>query len=216
MKRFLVIFGVLYLLASIGFSQQSRKKIVIKPKPSDIKLRTEYGSKNVDLASVLYFEDLALNKLIFSGEELVNRDFQINIKKLVKGKLVKSEIVFDSKTEGDYFKIRSNKFIFRVLSKITEKGTAKFQFQFNGFTVQKKYKVGKNETEFAQKDFLGANSEIAIPLNKKTYILTYMMPYLKKDGSKQYCEVVQTGVSPEKLGRKYSIPTYFLIDIIFI
>ncbi len=42
-----------------------------------------------------------------------------------------------------------------------------------------------------------------------------MMPYVEKDGSKKYCEVVQAGVSPEDLGTKYAIPTYFLIDIKF-
>ena len=46
-------------------------------------------------------------------------------------------------------------------------------------------------------------------------ILTYIMPYQKKDGSKQYCEVVQSGVNPEELGKKYGIPRYFLIEIKF-
>ncbi len=42
-----------------------------------------------------------------------------------------------------------------------------------------------------------------------------MMPYVKKDGSKQYCEVAQSGVNLEELGTKYAIPRYFLIGIKF-
>ncbi len=181
---------------------------------SDIKMRTEYGSENIDLMSMLYFENIGLDKMIFSGNDLKGKDFQISIKEFVKGKLTKTDVVFDSK-EDEYFKIKSDKFTFRVLTKITSEHTAKFHFQFNGFSKQKEYKVAANQKEFATKTFLGSQSEMSIPLNKSTYILTYMMPYLKKDGSKQYCEVAQSGIKPENFGKMYAIPTYFLIDIKF-
>lgn len=181
---------------------------------SDIKMQVEYGSQNPDLMSVIQFEDIDINKMIFSGEVLKDKDFQISIKEFTGGKLKKTEVVFDSK-EDAYFKIKSDKFVFRVLTKITSENTAKFQFQFNGFSKQKEYKVAAGQKEFALKTFLGSKSEIAMPLNTNTYILTYMMPYVKKDGSSTYCEVAQSGVNPEELGTKYPIRTYFLVDIKF-
>ena len=181
---------------------------------SDIKMRAQYGSDNPDLMSVLYFENVGLSKMTFSGNDLQGKDYQISLKEFVNGKLTKTEVIFDSK-EDAYFKIKDDKFGFRVLTKITTENTAKFSFQFNGFMKEKEYKVRAGQKEFALKSFLGSQPELSIPLNANTYILTYMMPYVKKDGSKQYCEVAQSGVNPEDLGTKYAIPTYFLIDIKF-
>jgi hypothetical protein len=181
---------------------------------SDIKMRAQYGTDNSDLMSVLYFENIGLSKMTFAGNDLKGKDYQISIKEFVNGKPVKTEIVFDSK-EDAYFKIKDDKFGFRVLTKVTAENVAKFSFQFNGFMKEKEYKVGAGQKEFALKSFLGSQPELSIPFNTNAYILTYMMPYVKKDGSKQYCEVAQSGVNPEDLGTKYAIPTYFLIDIKF-
>lgn len=184
------------------------------PNRSDIKMRSEYGSKDADLMSVLYFEDIGVNKMIFSGNDLSGKNYQITVKKFIKGKLVSSDVVFNS-TEDEYFKIRGDKFTFRILTKTTTENIAKFYFQFSGFSKQKEYKIGPNDKAFASKTFLGDQEDITIPINQETYILTYMMPYKKKDGSTQYCEVAQSGISPEEFGLKYAIPTYFLIAIKF-
>jgi hypothetical protein len=181
---------------------------------SDIKMKSEYGSDNSDLLSVLRFEDIGLSKMIFTGKDLIDKDFQISVKEYTSGKLAKEEVVFDSK-ESEYFKIKGDKFSFKILTKITPQHTAKFDFQFNGFSTMKEYKVGENFKGFAQKDFIGSQKEIAILLNANTYILTYMMPFARKDGSTSYCEVAQSGINPEEFGTKYAIPTYFLIDIKF-
>ena len=203
MKNLLLILLATVLSVSTAFAQ------------SDIKMRFGYGTDNADLMDILYFENIGLGKMLFSGGDLKNKDFQISIRKFVNGKLAKTEVVFDSK-EDEYFKIKSDKFSFRVLTKVTSENTAKFQFQFSGFAKQKEYKLAPNQKEFALKSFLGSQPEIPILLNKNTYILTYMMPYVKKDGSSTYCEVAQSGVNPEELGKIYPIPVYFLIDIKFL
>lgn len=202
MKKTLLLLAAIVTFTISGFAQ------------SDIKMQSKYGSENIDLLSVLRFEEIGLSKLIFSGIDLKGKNYQISVKRFDKGKLTKTEIVFDSK-EDEYFRIKSDKFVFRVLTKITARQTAKFDFQFDGFSKAREYKVGKNQQGFAQKDFLGSYKEVSIPLNASIYILTLMMPYQKKDGSKQYCEVAQSGVNPEEFGTKYGIPTYFLIDIKF-
>jgi len=202
MKKTLLLLAAIITLNAGGFAQ------------SDIKMQNKYGSENIDLLSILRFEEIGMSKLVFSGEDLKGKDFQISVKQFDKGKLTKTEVVFDSK-EDEYFRIKSDKFVVRILTKITPQQTAKFDFQFDGFRKGREYKVGKNNQGFAQKDFLGNRQEISIPLNTSTYVLTFMMPYKKKDGSEQYCEVAQSGVNPEEFGTKYAIPTYFLIDIKF-
>jgi hypothetical protein len=203
MKNLLLLLPAAFiLLAATAFAQ------------SNIKMSARYGSENVDLQSILQFENIGLNKLEFTGGDLKNRDFQISIKEFVKGRLTRSDVVFDSR-EDAYFKIKSERFVFRVLTKTTSENTVKFDFQFDGFSKAKEYKVAAGQKEFALKTFLGSRTELSIPLNTNTYILTYMMPYVRNDGSKQYCEVVQAGVAAEELGTKYAIPRYFLIDIKF-
>ena len=206
MRNLLLFLLASFLLVATTFAQSGKQ--------SDIKMRVEYGSENTDLQSVLQFENIALDKMIFTGSDLKDKDFQISVKKFVSGKLAKTEVVFDSK-EDAYFKIKSDKFGFRVLTGVASENTVKFDFQFNGFSKQKEYKVAAGQKEFASKTFLGSKSDVAIPLYTNTYILTYMMPYVKKDDSSTYCEVAQSGVNPEELGKKYAIPTYFLIDIKF-
>lgn len=206
MKNLLLLLLTSFLLASNVFAQSEKQ--------SDIKMRTNFGSENIDLLSVLRFENISLDKMTFSGSDLKDKDFQISVKQFTRGKLAKTDVVFDSK-EDAYFKIKSDKFIFRVLTKVTWENAVKFDFQFDGFSKSKEYKIAAGQKEFAMKDFLGSQREVSIPLNANAYILTYMMPYVKKDGSKQYCEVTQSGMNPEELGKKYAIPTYFLIDIKF-
>jgi hypothetical protein len=216
MKQIILIIGIIILTATFTLAQTAtnQTKSVSDSKTSDIIMRSEYGSDNPDLLSILRFEDIGLSKMIFTGKDLIGKNFQISIKEYTNGKLAKQEVVFDSK-EAEMFKIKAEKFVFKILTKITPQHMAKFDFQFNGFSKMKEYKVGENFKGFAQKDFLGNLKETEIPLNSSTYILTYMMPYINKQGWGQYCEVAQSGVNPEEFGVKYAIPTYFLIDIKF-
>lgn len=181
---------------------------------SDVKMRADYGTDNQDLISILYFEQMGFHKITFTGKDLIGKDFIITMKEYSKGKLAKQEVVFDSK-EAEQFKIKTDKFMFRVVTRITSKNTAKFQFQFNGFNKTKEYSaIGKSD-DYALKDFLGSKREIAFPISKSTYILTYMMPYINERGWGEYCDVAQSGVNPEEFGIKYAIPQYFLFDIKF-
>ena len=226
MKKIIITIALIALNTIFALSQIANNetvgttKTVTNPNSnlpaSDIKMQIGYGSENAELMSVLYFEDIGLNKMIFSGNDLKGKDFQISVKEFVKGKLAKNEVVFDSK-EDEYFKIKNDKFTFRILTKTTLVNTVMFQFQFNGFSKRKEYKIAANQKEFASKTFLGSSQdEKIIPVNTETYVLTYMMPYQKKDGSKQYCEVAQSGINPEQFGTNYAIPTYFLISIKFV
>ncbi|HJR73415.1 MAG TPA: hypothetical protein VJ806_07225 [Luteimonas sp.] len=181
---------------------------------SDVRMRSQYGSENTDLQSVLYFEDIGYEKLTFSGRSLDGKDYAITVKEFVNGAPTKTEVVFDSK-EDAYFKIKGEELAFRVLSQVTGANTVRFEFQFNGFRKRVEYPIAAGQKDFAMKDFLGDQPELPIPLGTDTHVLTYMLPYAKDDGSTQYCEVVQSGVRPEELGKKYAIPRYFLIAIKF-
>lgn len=181
---------------------------------SGVTMQRKYGAESSELQGVLYFENIALERLLFSGSELKNKNYQIYIQKIVNGNLADNELVFDSK-EMDFFKITGDRLAFRVFAQETPGNTVKFEFQFDGFRHSKEYRVTPEQKNFALKNFMAGRPEQSISLIGNNHILAFMMPYVKADKSTAYCEVVQSGVSPEDLGRKYPIPLYFLIDIKF-
>lgn len=199
-----LLFLTIILLAVSGIYAQS-----------EIKMRVDRDYDSPDVLSILRFENIGFEKAVFAGGNLKNKHFIISIKEFTGGKLAKQEVAFDSRELGDFAKIKDESLSFRLLTKRTAENTARFQFQFDRFSVMKEYKIGENHRDFALKDFLGNNLETTIPLNASAYIFAFMMPYEKKDGSKAYCEVAQSGINPEDFGNKFAIPTYFLIDIKF-
>ncbi|HRH42515.1 MAG TPA: hypothetical protein PKY82_12885 [Pyrinomonadaceae bacterium] len=204
MKKLLLLLAIVFLLMTNIFATES-----------DIKMQFNYKYDSPDILSILRFEGINFDKVTFVGEDLKEKHFIISIKEFTNGKFAKQIVALDSNELGDLGKIKSNTFSFRVLSKRTIDNLARFQFQFDRFSSEKEFKVGEKLNGFVMKNFLGAKTETAIPVNESTYIMTYMMPYDHKDGSKSYCEVAQSGINPEEFGTKYAIPTYFLIDIKF-
>lgn len=61
----------------------------------------------------------------------------------------------------------------------------------------------------------GSKKELNISLDKKNAVFEIITPTIHKDGSGSYCEVAQADEKPEKLGEKFKIPHYFLINITF-
>lgn len=204
MKKLLLLLAIIFLLMTNIFATES-----------DIKMQFNYKYDSPDILSILRFEGINFDKVTFVGEDLKEKHFIISIKEFTNGKFAKQIVALDSNELGDLGKIKSNTFSFRVLSKRTIDNLARFQFQFDRFSSEKEFKVGEKLNGFVMKNFLGAKTETPIPVNESTYIMTYMMPYDHKDGSKSYCEVAQSGINPEEFGTKYAIPTYFLIDIKF-
>lgn len=204
MRNLLLILVFVLVLTASAFAQ------------SNIKLKHKYGAENGELQSVLYFEDIQLERLMFTGSDLKNKDYQIFIKKFVNGNAAQTEMIFDSK-ELASFKIADEQLALRVYAKVTSDNTVKFSIESNvyGYRANREYKIAPEQKAFALKNFLGAKPEQAISLKDNNHLLAFMMPYAKKDGSTTYCEVVQSDVTPEELGEKFPIPLYFLIDIKF-
>ena len=179
-----------------------------------VEMTSQYGAPDVDLQSILYFEDIGLEKVKFAGEGLDGGDYMISIEDYVNGTLSARKAVFDSR-EDSYFKIHGNELLFRVLSKADPGKSVKLEFQFNGFSKRVSFDLLPNEEAFALKSFLGSRPSAPVDLEAENIVLTYMMPYVAGDGSTQYCDVVQSDIAPEQLGKKYGIPRYFLIKIRF-
>lgn len=196
-------FQVILLLSAYTYAQ------------SNAVMTAKMGANTNELQTVLYFEEIGYEKFSVKSAELKGKNYQIIIKEFKDGKVFLSDTVFNSK-EDEYFRIKEDSLSFAVLTKASDINEFKIQFQFNGFSFSRKYKIlAKEKNEFVLKDFLGAKSEIPINLTGSNDILAYMMPYVKADKSKTYCEVAQSGTDPEKLYETYKIPHYFLVKLRF-
>lgn len=178
-------------------------------------IQIKYGLDFNDLQNIMYFEGIGLEKFKIKSDSINGKNYQILIKELKNGKIVKIDTVFNSR-EDEYFRIKEDSLTFTVITKTYDQNYFKILFQFDGFSSERKYTVLPAERDkFTMKSFFGNKPELPISLKETNYMLTYMMPYVKSDKSTAYCEVAQSGLNPEKLYDKYKIPHYFLIAIRF-
>lgn len=70
-------------------------------------------------------------------------------------------------------------------------------------------------SRYALKDFTTGSNILNVEINKPIYLLVIITPKINPDGSGSYCEVAQSGIDPNTLGKKFDIPHYFLVDVQF-
>lgn len=175
----------------------------------------EAGAQDRDLQTILYFEGISYEKLLVNSPLLVGKNYQLILTEFVKGALTKTDVVFDS-SEDEYFKLKTDKLGFAVVSKVTDGNEFKLSFQFNGFSASRKYPVDAREKDkFTLKSFFHKEAPISLAPDAKNYLLAFMTPYVRADKSEAYCEVAQSGIDPERLYERYKIPHYFLVAIKF-
>ncbi len=181
-----------------------------------VKMTNQYGVENQELQEILDFNSTFVEKLNFEGEELKGKFFVINLKEFRKGKLVKTENLFDG-SEADFFKIDSTTAFFKTFISIdNEKLSIGFRNQKFG-SKKSEFKLDKIKGVFnyVLKDFFGRENTLNVPLNDEFAIFAIITPTIHNNGSGSYCEVVQSDIKPEELGNLFKIPHYFLITMRF-
>ena len=174
----------------------------------------KFGTDNRELTQILYFQDVAIETLTFTGAEIIGKYFQLFSKEYKNGKLVKTDTLFDG-GETDYFKIKSDTTSFKFMSQ-TSDNKLKIQIKETKFASKKSiFKTYPTNREYVLKDFLGIEKEIEVPIGKPFYIFAIITPTINKDGSGSYCKVAQSDIPPETFGTKFKISHYFLIQMIF-
>ena len=178
------------------------------------KIQIEYGVKDHILQGVYDFENISINQVKLTGTSIDNKHYQLILKEYVKGTQKNSTVLFDS-SESDAFKVEEGVLQFIILSKITDRNDFKVQLQFNGHSSKKYYFELKNtDYAFALKDFLGSANEIEVPISRFP-ILALITPTVHTDGSASYCEVAQSDIAPEDLGKHYNMTQNFILEMKF-
>lgn len=178
-------------------------------------LVSDYSSENEEIADILQFEGIDYLKLKFAGEDLRNKSYTITVKEIWDGQVTRTSTVFDSKTIGiaQFEKVNGPTLDFKVLSKLTPENRIKISFKFPRFSITKEYEAIDSK-EYSLRN-IAEESELEIGYGKEFYLLAYILPYERPDGSKSWCEVGTSGKDIENWGARFGIKHYLLFEMKF-
>lgn len=203
-------------MALIGFGVLNAQENEVNfSEPSGLKMETEYASDNQEISDILSFEGIDYMKLKFSDEDLKGKAYKISVKEIWDGEIKSESVVLDSKTLGikDFETLKDSVLSMKIISKLTEDNKLKMTFMFPRFRITKKYDAIDSD-EYSLRN-LPDESNLQIGYDKPFYLLAYILPYEREDGSKSWCEVGTAGEDVEKWGEKFGIKHYLLFEMTF-
>jgi hypothetical protein len=202
MKNILILLGL--LLTNVSFGQESA---------NGLKMISDYSSENSEIRDILQFEGIEYLKLKFVGKELKDRSYHLTVKEIWDGKIVRDTTVFNSKTIGieQFEKVNDTVLNLKIISKLTHKNKLRMTFKFPRFSITKEYDAIDTD-EYSLRN-IAEESKMEIGYNKEFYLLAYILPYEREDGSKSWCEVGTSGKDIEKWGEKFGIKHYLLFEM---
>lgn len=203
MKKSILILLSL-IVTNLSFAQEAH---------SELKMISDYSSENPEIRDLLQFEGIEYLKLKFVGKELKNKSYQLTVKEIWNGKIIRDSTVFDSKTIGieQFEKVNDTVLNLKVIAKLTHKNKLRMTFKFPRFSITKEYDA--LETEDYSLRNIAEESQMKIGYNEKFYLLAYILPFERKDGSKSWCDVGSSGKEIEKWGEKFGIKHYLLFEM---
>lgn len=182
---------------------------------SSLKMETEYASDNEEIREVLSFESIDYMKLKFTGKDLKGKSYHLTVKEIWDGNIVSYTTVLNSRTLGikQFETLSDTIFKMKVISKHTDDNKLKMTFMFPRFRVTKQYDAIKTDNYSLRN--LADESNLDIGYDKNFYLLAYILPYEREDGSMSWCEVGTSGDDIEKWGEKFGIKHYLLFEMKF-
>lgn len=182
---------------------------------NDLKMISEFSSKNPEIRDILQMEGIEYLKLKFIGKELGNKSFKLSVKEIWNGKIIKESTVMNSRNIAyeEYQIVNDTILTLKVISKLTDKNKLRMNFQIPNFSISKEYDAIVNH-DYSLRN-IAAESKLKISYSKKFNLLAYILPYTKPDGSKSWCDVGTDGNEVEKWEEKFGIKHYLFFEMKF-
>lgn len=176
---------------------------------------SDYSSENQEIRDILQFEGIEYLKIKFIGQELKDKSYKITVKEIWDGKTLRDTTVFDSKSIGieQFENVNDTILDLKVISKLTHKNKLKMTFKFPRFSITKEFDAIDTD-EYSLRN-IAEESKMKIGYNEKFYLLAYILPYEREDGSKSWCQVGTSGKDIENWGEKFGIKHYLLFEMLF-
>ncbi len=204
MKNLFIL--VFLILTNLSFGQDSN---------DGLKMISDYSSDNPEIRDILQFEGIEYLKLKFIGQDLKDKSYHLTVKEIWDGKIVRDTTVFNSKTIGieQFETVNDTVLNLKIISKLTHKNKLRMTFRFPRFGITKEYDAIETD-EYSLRN-IAEESKMEIGYDEKFYLLAYILPYEREDGSKSWCEVGTSGKEIEKWGEKFGIKHYLLFEMKF-
>lgn len=200
--------GILFFLitANLTFGQTSN---------NSLKIISEFSSVNVEMRNILEFENIDYYKIKFIGNKLKNKSYQLSVKEVWDGKIVSDSVLINSKDLPfkQHQAINDSILDLTVISKLTDDKKLKMWFKFKQFSISREFKALDSD-DYSLRN-IAEESNMTIGYNKKFYLLTYILPYKRQDGSKSWCDVGVDGMDIENWGEKFGIKHYLIFEMKF-
>lgn len=215
MKKLKILAVALICFSGLTAQEIQQENQIDFNSTSDLKMETEYSSDNYELSDILDFEGIDYIKVNFTGKELKGKAYKITVKEIWNGKVKSESVVVDSKNLGlpQFATLKKEEFKMRILAKHTDDDKLKMKFKFPRFSTNVEYDAIKSD-DYSLRN-IADESNLEIKYNEEFYLLAYILPYEREDGSKSWCDVGNAGKDLENWGKKFGIKHYLLFEMKF-
>ncbi len=205
MRSYFLLF-ICLIFTTLAFAQQSN---------SDLRMVSKYASENPEMRDILRFEGIEYLKIKFIGQALKSKSYHLTVKEIWDGKVRRDTTIINSaELPFEQFQtVNDTVFAFKVISKLTDKQKLKMTFKFAQFAVTREFDAIESD-DYSLRN-VAKESKLAIGYDKKFYLLAYILPYEKENGSKSWCNVGTSGGDIENWGNKFGIKHYLLFEMKF-
>lgn len=205
MKKVIWIF-VLLSIINLSFGQEL---------DAELKMISDTYSENSEITDILKFEGINYLKIKFIGKKLKNKTYHLTVKEVWDGKITSEKTIVNS-NDAPYDalkKINDSILNIKVISKLTNDNKLKMTFILPHFSINHEFNATESD-DYSLRN-VAQESKMDIVYNKKFYLLTYILPYDKGNGTKSWCDVGTDGKDIENWGKKFGIKHYLIFEMKF-
>lgn len=216
MKKITVLFCILGLTLNAQNSDSIKQQKSIINKNDQIEINLETGTKNQDLQNYFDFENIGQFNFTINGISVKDKAFILRLKEFENGNLTNTYSLFDERG-NKYFRTDSTSMSLKIFTKI-DQDNLKIWIRGKSFGSKQSYfkLQEKNKSRYVVKDFIGGKNPLIKDILKPFYLLAAITPYITESGAGQYCKVAYSDIEPEKFGKEFNIPHYFLVEMEFV
>lgn len=199
-----------YLLIGTFIYFISLSKLFGQSDSSEIKMISEYGSKNKEINNLLLFQNIDYYNVKFVGKDLKQKYFSVLAKEIWDGKIKNIDTIINSKTNSKMSVIGYDTLTLTLFGSKTENNKLKLFFRFPIVGINRVYKA-THSNDYSLREI---GTDIKIENNKYFPAFAYILPYIE-DKWKNYCGVTQSGISVYDWGKEFKIKHYIIFEIKF-
>ena len=180
-----------------------------KSSTADIKMISEFGSKNFEVTNILQFQNIDYFRVKFAGQKLKGKYFSMLCKEMWDGEVRKVDTLINSKTNTRVGQIKEDTLSLTVFgNRIDNKLKLFFRFPMVG--LNKKYDAIISD-DYSLRDI---GTDMKIKINESFPAFAYILPY-EEGGWKMYCAVADSGEKVENWGKKFKMKHYLIFEMKF-